>query len=609
MYFVYRKSVIFIIVLLECSSVFSQQWNLVWSDEFEGTGLPDASKWSFDVEGNNWDWGNNEAQNYTPADRNNAWLEQGNLVIEARKEQYTWPGDNQTKEYTSARLVTKGKGDWLYGKVEVRALLPTGRGMWPAIWMLPTDSEYGDWPSSGELDIMENVGYDPNMLHCNIHTEAYNHSIGTNKGNSVQISAPSINWHVYSVEWGEENVSFYCDGSLVFSFNNEHNTYREWPFDKPFHLLLNVAVGGGWGGTEGIDDNIFPQRMLVDYVRVYTLSETLVVEQQPFGGVAHSIPGIIEFEDFDIGGQDSSYFDTTPGNEDTVAYRAGEGVDVEVCSDDDGGYNVAYAESGEWMEYTVNVLQSGLYTISFRVACNDYGRTISLSTNGVLLAENVPIPYTGGWQAWENIIVDGVEMLEGEQVLRVTIGEVQHVNLNYMEFIPEYIVHPPSVEIMSPSDSSEFEVGSIINIEILATPYESEITWVDYYLNEELIGTTSTYPFSFSFTADSVGEFALEAYVWETHHAHGVDSVHISIVPVTPRVHLQAGWNLIGYPKVASENIEIALASIWEHVHVVKSMDSFYDKNQPTELNLLTELEYSLGYFIWVDESCNLVWP
>lgn len=269
-----RKLLFAFVSSLLCVSAYAKEdWKLVWSDEFDYQGAPDESKWSFDVEGNNWDWGNNEAQNYTPKENKNAWVEGGNLVIEARKEQYKWWGDGQTRDYTSARLRTLGKGDWLYGKVEVRALLPKGRGMWPAIWMLPSDEVYGGWPKSGELDIMENVGYDPTKIHCNIHTEAYNHGIGTNKGNTVTTSLPSENWHVYSMEWDAEKVVFFLDGDVVFRFDNEHNSYREWPYDQKFHLLLNVAVGGGWGGTEGIDNSVFPQRMLVDYVRVYQMGE------------------------------------------------------------------------------------------------------------------------------------------------------------------------------------------------------------------------------------------------------------------------------------------------------------------------------------------------
>lgn len=236
-------------------------WSLVWSDEFDGTGLPDASKWSYDVGGGG--WGNGESQFYTDKRTENARQEGGHLVIETRRE----PWDNRS--YTSARLVTRGKGDWLYGRVEVRALLPTGRGVWPAIWLLPTDWKYGDWPKSGEFDIMENVGYDPDRIHSNVHTQAYNHSIGTNKGNNRLVSSPSVNWHVYRMDWYPDRVEYFIDDEVLFVFRNEGTGSATWPFDQRFHLILNIAVGGFWGGKEGIDDAIFPQSMRVDWVRVY----------------------------------------------------------------------------------------------------------------------------------------------------------------------------------------------------------------------------------------------------------------------------------------------------------------------------------------------------
>lgn len=243
----------------------AQTWTQVWSDEFDGNGLPDASKWSYDVGGGG--YGNAELQYYTDARLENASVSNGVLSITARKEAF---GGNQ---YTSARMVTRGKGDWLYGKVEVRAKLPKGRGMWPAIWMLPTDWEYGDWPSSGELDIMENVGYDSTVINCNIHTQAYNHTIGTNKGDKLALEDPWYTWHVYSVRWYPDSVSYWVDDRHVFSFANEHKDYKTWPYDKRFHLILNVAVGGSWGGAQGVDDSRFPQTMQVDYVRVYSLDD------------------------------------------------------------------------------------------------------------------------------------------------------------------------------------------------------------------------------------------------------------------------------------------------------------------------------------------------
>ncbi len=238
-------------------------YQLVWSDEFDKDGLPDASRWSYDTDGNANGWGNNEAQYYTSNRLSNAEVKGGNLYITAIKE------DMGGKKYTSARLITKSKGDWLYGKVEVKAILPDGRGMWPAIWMLPTDWEYGGWPSSGEIDIMENVGYDPFWIVASAHTFSYNHVLGTQKSNKVKIDDCYTAFHLYRIEWEASEYRIYVDDQLIFTFKNEGKGYKVWPFDKRFHLLLNVAVGGNWGGSQGIDDTIFPRKMVVDYVRVY----------------------------------------------------------------------------------------------------------------------------------------------------------------------------------------------------------------------------------------------------------------------------------------------------------------------------------------------------
>jgi len=238
-------------------------YELVWSDEFNYSGLPDGKKWSYDTDGNAGGWGNNEAQHYTSARLKNAEVKGGYLYINAIKE------DFEGKKYTSARLITKGKGDWLYGKIEVRAKLPDGRGMWPAIWMLPTDWIYGGWPASGEIDIMENVGYDPYVIVGSAHTESYNHVKGTHKNAKITISDCYTEFHNYIVEWEANEYRVYVDDKLYFTFKNEGTGYKAWPFDKRFHLLLNVAVGGNWGGSKGIDDTIFPRTMVVDYVKVY----------------------------------------------------------------------------------------------------------------------------------------------------------------------------------------------------------------------------------------------------------------------------------------------------------------------------------------------------
>lgn len=243
-------------------------YQLVWFDEFDYQGKPDPAKWGYDTGGSG--WGNGEAQYYTNR-IDNSFVENGVLTIAAKKEEYGG------KSYTSARLITKNKGDWKYGRVEVMAKIPPGRGSWSAIWMLPTDWEYGGWPESGEIDIMEHVGYDANRIHGTVHTGAYNHSSNTQKGASRIISSSHTEFHLYSIEWFEDRMDFYIDDLKYFTFNNENATSDEWPFDKRFHLLLNIAVGGSWGGAQGIDNTIFPASMEVDYVRVYQYYENLEI--------------------------------------------------------------------------------------------------------------------------------------------------------------------------------------------------------------------------------------------------------------------------------------------------------------------------------------------
>ena len=233
---------------------------LVWSDEFNYKGLPDSTKWGYDIGGNG--WGNHELQYYTSKKMDNARVENGFLIIEAKKETIC------KNTYSSARLVTKGKYDFTYGHIDVRAKLPKGLGTWPAIWMLGSATPL-KWPDDGEIDIMEHVGYNQGVIHASAHTRKYFHSIGTQKTATTSLPDCSEAFHVYSLDWDAESITMLIDNKPYFTFKNEHTGKEAWPFDKPFHLLLNIAVGGDWGGQKGIDENIFPQKMEIDYVRVY----------------------------------------------------------------------------------------------------------------------------------------------------------------------------------------------------------------------------------------------------------------------------------------------------------------------------------------------------
>lgn len=250
-------------------------WKLVFSEEFEGPEL-DRKKWGIR------EWAakkvNDEDQAYT-ARKDNLRIEDGHLVIEAKKEDY------EGAKYTSARIFTEQ--DFLYGRFEIRAKLPRGKGTWPAIWMLPSDpfkyatkckdgewqgnANCDAWPNSGEIDIMEHVGYQMGHIHGTVHNEAYYWVKWEQRKGRILLDDVADAFHTYSLEWSPDRIDAFVDDTLYFTYVNEKNGWNAWPYDHPFRVILNVAVGGAWGRAGGgIDDSIFPQRMLVDSVKVYT---------------------------------------------------------------------------------------------------------------------------------------------------------------------------------------------------------------------------------------------------------------------------------------------------------------------------------------------------
>jgi beta-glucanase (GH16 family) len=251
---------------------------LVWSDEFDTNGAPDPANWSIEE----WAAGvvNAEDQVYTTRP-SNVRVENGHLVIEAHKEEY------EGGQYTSGRMQSSGKADFLYGRIEVRARLPEGQGTWPAIWMLSsspftyattcTDDEGWQgsddcdaWPNSGEIDIMEHVGYQEGHVHGTVHSKAYHWTVWNQRKGRILVDNVTDEFHDYSLEWTPDRIDILVDDTVYLTYINEGNGWEEWPFDQPFHVILNLAIGGAWGKGGGpIDDSIFPQRMLVDYVRVY----------------------------------------------------------------------------------------------------------------------------------------------------------------------------------------------------------------------------------------------------------------------------------------------------------------------------------------------------
>lgn len=265
-----RMSFLCVTLLWSCNPTDSQTSmpenefeELVWADEFNTPGLPDTKKWKYE-EGY---VRNNETQYYTRARSENARIENDHLIIEARNDSAMI--DGAIRPITSASITTQDLATWQYGRVEVRAKLPSSLGTWPALWMLGTNIQEVGWPDCGEIDIMEHVGFNPDSVHTTVHTEAFNHVKGTQRGNATYLPTASTDFHIYAIEWHADYIDFFVDDMKVFTFENNNQGWESWPFDQPFYLILNLAFGGAWGGAQGIDIDSLPQQFIIDYVRIY----------------------------------------------------------------------------------------------------------------------------------------------------------------------------------------------------------------------------------------------------------------------------------------------------------------------------------------------------
>jgi beta-glucanase (GH16 family) len=455
-------------------------WEVVWLDEFNGSAV-DNSKWNFQVGGDG--WGNGEAQYYTNGP--NSRVENGHLIIEARQETI---GNNQ---YTSSRMNNANKGDFLYGRAEIRAKLPSTGGTWPAIWTLPTVWSYGTWPYCGEIDIMEHTGNNLNYAFGTIHTGAYNHQDGTAQSGGLWFEDISNSFHTYTLEWYPDHLDWYYDDQIIFTYENEYNSFMEWPFDIPHHILLNVAVGGGLGGN--IDHNgVWPQQMEVDYVRIYDfdlgagdtiapstptglqaevagisvdLSWTtsidneyveryyIYLDNQLIDSVSGASPAYtvsflnpltaytfgVQAKDF--GGNVSGLVTTTATTEDVASipipgqfeaenYLYMQGMETETCTDIGGGLNMAYIDEGDWLVYYIDVENEGEYILSTRAASEWANGNIELINENDEVLTAVETPITGGWQNWETTVSENFHLDAGIQRIRIEARSTAF-NLNW----------------------------------------------------------------------------------------------------------------------------------------------------------------------------------
>lgn len=330
----------------------AQTYQLVWADEFNGGVSPD---WVFETGTGSGGWGNNELQYYR---RENATVENGNLVITAKRE------DFGGMRYTSSRMKTQGRRNFRYGKIEARIALPTGSGLWPAFWMLGSNIGSVGWPACGEIDVMEHVNSN-NVAHGTIHWSADNGQYASYGGSR----ATNVNaYHTYTIEWNAQFIRWFIDGQQYHEVNIANGVNGTQEFHNEFFLLLNLAVGGNWPGFS-IDEGRLPARMLVDYVRVY---------QGGGGGGGFSL------------------------HREAEAFSGMNGVQTEACSE--GGQDVGWIEAGDWMSYnSITIPASGNYTISYRVS-SPSGSVLSSDLNaGSIVLGNVGIPATGGWQNWTTV--------------------------------------------------------------------------------------------------------------------------------------------------------------------------------------------------------------
>ena len=460
-----------------------------YSDEFDVDGLPDFSKWDYDTGGDG--FGNGELQNYTYRDLDNASVSEGTLKITALLESL---GEN---DYTSARLKSKYRGDWTYGKFEIRAKLPSGEGTWPAIWMLPTYSVYGGWPYSGEIDIMEHVGSDPTHVYSTIHTGAYNHSLDTQIGYNITGNTWESEFHVYGLEWSPGHMEAFVDGVSygVYGFNPYVNpdiaVSDAWPFDIDFHLIMNLAIGGSWGGS--VDDSIFPQTLEVDYVRVYqkdyagmdqenpsdvtgltllansydsiklvwtestddiAVKEYEIVVDDTLAGTsslnAYNIVDLdpntvyqVDVIAVDFAGNRSQattlsistqYLPTIPALIEAEDYDDKNGlIAKETCSDGEGAVCLTYLSVDDYMIYNLLVETAGTYTVTYRISSETDTGVIKLYGKGPFPIATTTIPVTGSYDNFVDVVSSTFTLSEGAYSFKVLV-DMDGFYLNYLEF-------------------------------------------------------------------------------------------------------------------------------------------------------------------------------
>lgn len=458
-------------------------WTMVYGDEFNTDGKPDPAKWT--VEARPKGWINGEQQVYTDTTHDNAQIRNGQLIITGKRD---YPTGDSTAPWSSARVISQNKMDFKYGKVEVRAKLPRARGSWPAIWLMPTSSAYGAWPRSGEIDIMEHVGNNFGTVLSTVHTQNNNWTNGGHLSATKKIMDADSVFHVYALEWSPDSLRFTYDGVKCYTYVNPHTDWKDWPFDQKFHVILNVAIGGGMGGS--ITPADWPDSMTIDYVRIYQkglgtpVLDTVMLspadikfvagKQQQYTAKAYDQNGqtMAITPVWNITGNGNSIttgglatLDTSgiitatatvngitksastyanlripnykpiPAKIQAELFDNSNSCCTEPVSDTGGGLNVSYIGAGTWFEYDIAVPPGNMdYRIQFRVAVST-ATSLKIQLDSVTL-QTVNLPVSGGWQNWATVTSAPITLSPGNQTIRI-YSNASGWNFNWLSFVQD----------------------------------------------------------------------------------------------------------------------------------------------------------------------------
>ncbi|ASZ12495.1 carbohydrate-binding protein [Chitinophaga pendula] len=527
-------------------------WTLVFADEFNTDGQPDRTKWTVDPRPKGWI--NGEQQVYTDTTHDNARVREGRLVITGKKD---FPTGNTTEPWSSGRLITQGKFDFLYGKVEVRARLPRARGSWPAIWAMPSTSAYGGWPKSGELDVMEHVGNNFGTVLSTIHTQNRNWTnVGGISGNRKLMDADTV-YHVYAMEWSPDTIRFAYDNIPVFSYGNPHTDWKDWPFDQKFHLILNLAIGGGMGGA--VVEADWPDSMLVDYARIYQkglgtpVLDTMIVtpadlsflpgKQQQYTvkaldqngypinitpvwsitGTGNTITpnGLATLNNSGQVTATATIGNTTKTGAASVIRRPAnykllpvkiqaENFDnsnvtnTEPCSDIGGGLNVSYIGIGSWLEYDIEAPRTDTYRIQFRVAVNT-ASSLRIQRDTTTL-QTVNLPASGGWQKWITVTSAPLRLEKGQQTIRI-VANKDGWNFNWLNIIPADSISLSRI-LIKPDSAT---INTSETLQFAATGYGADSSLIP--VTPVWSGQGASINASGLFTASAAGNYLVRATV------------------------------------------------------------------------------------------------